>query len=103
MQEEKEKLEKLERETAKLEELKLKEEAEMEEAREMEKQYAAKRSEAKYAELIKAAQEKGLKEMPERVELEPWAPLPPLPKSTPPKIIEIPVEPPGTGVNKKVI
>lgn len=81
----------------------MKREAEIEAEREREIQFAAERSEAKYRELLKEAEAKGLEEAPEKVELEPWPPAPPLPCLTIKKSVQCPVEPTGTGANKKVI
>lgn len=95
-------LEEIERETVEKEELKIKKESELAEAKEREIQFAAERSEAKYQEMLKNTAGKVLKDPPEKVELPPWPPLPPLPVIPEKKNVEVPGEPTGTGVNKKV-
>lgn len=52
--------------------------------------------------MLKEAHEKGLKEIPEKIELPPWPPIPPLPEPVVKKAVECPAEPTGTGINKKV-
>ncbi|KAL0272707.1 UNVERIFIED_CONTAM: hypothetical protein PYX00_005574 [Menopon gallinae] len=89
-------------ETRTRDELKEQRERELEEAKQREIDFAAERSQAKYQELVRQAQEAGQSQMPEPVELAPWPPIPPLPlPPIPAPIRKIPSEPSGIGVNKK--